>query len=42
MVKHTKKKQKKNKKKTLKQFVGKLPTNSLRVFDHNVRLALKV
>ena len=26
---------------TLKQFVGKLPTNSLSVFDHFVILALK-
>ena len=26
---------------TLKQFVGKLPTNCLRVFDHFVGLALK-
>ena len=26
---------------TLKQFVGKLPTNSLSVFDHFVGLALK-
>ena len=26
---------------TLKQFVGKLPTNCLSVFDHFVRLALK-
>ena len=26
---------------TLKQFVGKLPTNCLRVFDHFVKLALK-
>ena len=26
---------------TLKQFVGKLLTNCLRVFDHFVRLALK-
>ena len=26
---------------TLKQFVGKLPTNCLIVFDHFVRLALK-
>ena len=27
---------------TLKQFVGKLPTNCLSVFDNFVRLALKV
>ena len=27
---------------TLKQFVGKLPTNCLSVFDHFVGLALKV
>ena len=27
---------------TLKQFVGKLPTNCLSVFDHFVKLALKV
>ena len=27
---------------TLKQFVGKLPTNCLSVFDHFVILALKV
>ena len=27
---------------TLKQFVGKLPTNCLIVFDHFVGLALKV
>ena len=27
---------------TLKQFVGKLPTNCLSVFDHFVRLALQV
>ena len=27
---------------TLKQFVGKLPTNYLSVFDHFVGLALKV
>ena len=27
---------------TLKQFVGKLPTNRLSVFDHFVKLALKV
>ena len=26
---------------TLKQFVGKLPTNCLSVFDHFVKLALK-
>ena len=26
---------------TLEQFVGKLPTNCLSVFDHYVRLALK-
>ena len=26
---------------TLKQFVGKLPTNCLSVFDHFVNLALK-
>ena len=26
---------------TLKQFVGKLPTNYLSVFDHFVKLALK-
>ena len=26
---------------TLKQFLGKLPTNCLSVFDHFVRLALK-
>ena len=26
---------------TLKQFVGKLPTNCLSVFDHSVGLALK-
>ena len=26
---------------TLKQFVGKLPTNSLSVFDHFVELALE-
>ena len=26
---------------TLKQFVGKLPTNCLSVFDHFVELALK-
>ena len=26
---------------TLKQFVAKLPSNSLSVFDHFVRLALK-
>ena len=26
---------------TLKQFVGKLPTDCLRVFDHFVGLALK-
>ena len=26
---------------TVKQFVGKLPTNSLSVFDHFVELALK-
>ena len=26
---------------TLNQFVGKLPTNCLRVFDHLVELALK-
>ena len=26
---------------TLKQFVGKLPTNCLSVFDHNMNLALK-
>ena len=26
---------------TLKQFVGKLPTNCLNVFDHFVGLALK-
>ena len=26
---------------TLKQFVGKLPTNRLSMFDHFVRLALK-
>ena len=26
---------------TFKQFVGKLPTNCLSVFDHFVRLALK-
>ena len=26
---------------TLKQFVGKLPTNYLSVFDHLVKLALK-
>ena len=26
---------------TFKQFVGKLPTNCLRVFDHFVKLALK-
>ena len=27
---------------TLKQFVGKLPTNCLSVFDHFVRLVLEV
>ena len=26
---------------TLKQFVGKLPTNCMSVFDHFVKLALK-
>ena len=26
---------------TLKQFVGKLPTNSLSMFDHFVKFALK-
>ena len=28
--------------KTLKQFLGKLPSNCLSVFDHFVKLALKV